>query len=192
MNCGAKLIKIENHVKIFNFSGGKYSSLINANQIDDEHKLIARYAARLAAEVAAVVIIIDFPFNFTFLFSFNVVLSVSNFVHWSLGTNYVRGFSQFGHIKSTKRIDFPIGKQKQRNNERNFSVKVILDYWYSHMQTILLLILKIFNSRTTYECHVVFGSPSLYYFYISIRKVGEHENAPKEVLGSFLQEINVG
>lgn len=35
-------------------SGGKYSTLMNASQIDDEHKLIARYAARLAAEAAAV------------------------------------------------------------------------------------------------------------------------------------------
>lgn len=35
-------------------SGGKYSSLLKASQIDDEHKLIARYAARLAAEVAVV------------------------------------------------------------------------------------------------------------------------------------------
>ncbi|XKL60356.1 hypothetical protein PGB90_001372 [Kerria lacca] len=34
-------------------SSGKYSSF-NASQVDDEHKLIARYAARLAAEVASV------------------------------------------------------------------------------------------------------------------------------------------
>lgn len=48
---------------LLHFSGGKYSSLLKASQIDDEHKLIARYAARLAAEVAVVVIIF---INFTF------------------------------------------------------------------------------------------------------------------------------
>lgn len=43
---------------------------MNASQIDDEHKLIARYAARLAAEAAAVVStrILN---NFSYYFYYN-------------------------------------------------------------------------------------------------------------------------
>lgn len=42
-------------IEIGIFSPGKYSSSLDSSRYDDEHRLIARYAARLAAEARTVV-----------------------------------------------------------------------------------------------------------------------------------------